>query len=171
MLSPAEDNSSRNGKKMSVLGGRQRPLRLSDGGKRGVLTQFGALCWRRRGGEIQVLLVTSRRRRRWIIPKGWPQDRATPAKAAAAEAWEEAGVQGEAKATCLGIFSYDKVVTSRQVAPCVVAIFPMRVKKLRRDFPEASQRKRKWFSLADAAKLVSEPELAAIIGRFDPAAV
>ena len=155
--------------KMSVQGERQRPLRLSNGGKRGVRTQFGALCWRRRGDEIQVLLVTSRRRKRWIIPKGWPQDRVTPAKTAATEAWEEAGVEGKANATCLGIFSYDKTVTARQVAPCVVAIFPMRVKKLRRDFPEAAQRKRKWFSLAKAAKLVSEPELAAIIRRFDPA--
>lgn len=157
--------------KMSVQGERQRPLRLSNGDKRGVRTQFGALCWRRRGDEIQVLLVTSLRRKRWIIPKGWPQDRATPVKVAMTEAWEEAGVEGTAKATCLGIFSYNKIVTARQVAPCVVAIFPMRVKKLRRDFPEASQRKRKWFSLAKAAKLVSEPELAAIIKRFDPASV
>ena len=157
--------------KMGAQGGRQRPLRLSNGGKRGVRTQFGALCWRRSGDEIQVLLVTSRRRKRWIIPKGWPQDRATPVNAAVAEAWEEAGVEGKAKATCLGIFSYDKTVTATQVAPCVVAIFPMRVKKLRRDFPEASQRKRKWFSLAKAAELVSEPELAAIIKRFDPANV
>lgn len=157
--------------KMSVQGDRQRPLRLSNGGKQGVRTQFGALCWRRRGDEIQVLLVTSRRRKRWIIPKGWPQDRATPVKAAVMEAWEEAGVEGKAKAKCLGIFSYDKFVTARQVAPCVVAIFPMRVKKLRRDFPEASQRKRKWFSLAKAATLVSEPELAAIIRGFDPANV
>ena len=157
--------------KMSVQGERQRPLRLSNGGKRGVRTQFGALCWRRRGDEIQVLLVTSRRRKRWIILKGWPQDRATPVKAAMTEAWEEAGVEGKAKATCLGIFSYDKTVTARQVTPCVVAIFPMRVRKLRRDFPEASQRKRKWFSQAKASTLVSEPELAAIIRRFDPASV
>ena len=158
-------------KMMSVQGERQRPLRLSNGGKQGVRTQFGALCWRRRGDEIQVLLVTSRRRKRWIIPKGWPQDRVTPMKTAVTEAWEEAGVEGKAKATCLGIFSYNKTVTARQVAPCVVAIFPMRVKKLRSDFPEASQRKRKWFSLAKAATLVSEPELAAIIRRFDPANV
>ena len=93
---------------MTISEAKQRKLDLTEAGKRGVRTQFGALCWRKRADEVQVLLVTSRRRQRWIIPKGWPQDRATPMKTALAEAWEEAGVEGKANPTCLGIYSYTK---------------------------------------------------------------
>ena len=149
-------------------GGKQQPLQLAEVGKRGVLTQFGALCWRRRAGEVQVLLVTSRRRKRWIIPKGWPQDQKTPSKAAGAEAWEEAGAEGKAKQNCLGIFSYNKELSNGDVAPCVCAVFPVRVKNLRRKYPEAGERKRKWFTLEKAAKKVEEPELQAILRSFDP---
>jgi len=154
---------------MSISDVKQRKLELAEDGKRGVRTQFGALCWRKRADDVQVLLVTSRRRKRWIIPKGWPQDNATPAKAALAEAWEEAGVEGKVKPTCLGIYSYNKDLIAGSLMPCVVAVFPVKVKKLRGSFPEKSDRRRKWFSLEKAAKKVDDPELAALVANFDPA--
>ncbi len=133
-----------------------------------VRTQFGALCWRMRGDKPEVLLITSRQRKRWIIPKGWPVDRATPIEAAQTEAWEEAGVVGKAAPVCLGIYSYNKHLDGQGVLPCVVAVFPVRVKKLDRDYPEKSERRRKWLSRKKAAKLVDEPELANLIAHFDP---
>jgi len=142
-----------------------------DGGKRNVRTQFGALCWRRQNDAVQVLLVTSRRSKRWIIPKGWPVDHATPGATAETEAWEEAGVEGRASSNCLGIYSYNKELELGEQLPCVVAVFPVRVKKLRRTYPEAEQRRRKWFSLKKASRLVDEPELSAILTRFDPALI
>lgn len=153
---------------MTLSDVKQRKLDLSEGGKRGVRTQFGALCWRRRDGEVQVLLVTSRRGKRWIIPKGWPQHKTTPAKAAMTEAWEEAGVEGKVKPVCLGIYSYNKDLDSGPVTPCVVAVFPLRVKKLHASYPERKQRKRKWFPLKKAIEKVDEPELAALLSHFDP---
>lgn len=154
---------------MSVSDVKQRKLELAEDGKRGVRTQFGALCWRKRADEIQVLLVTSRRRKRWIIPKGWPQDNATPAKAALTEAWEEAGVDGKVKPVCLGIYSYNKDLMEGSLMPCVVAVFPVKVKKLLGSFPEKSDRRRKWFSLEKAAKKVDDPELSVLLANFDPA--
>ena len=153
---------------MSINRPKQRPVRLLDRGKRDVRTQFGALCWRAQGDETQVLLVTSRRSKRWIIPKGWPVDRATPAEAAAPEAWEEAGVEGKVKPTCLGIFSYSKAIMDGELLPCVVAVFPLRVKKTRGSYPEKGERRRKWVSQKKAAQLADDPELAAIIANFDP---
>ena len=147
---------------------KQRPLDLGDEDKRGVRTQFGALCWRKHRDEVQVLLITSRRSRRWILPKGWPVDGATPAEAAITEAWEEAGVKGKVKQVCLGIFSYAKDMDGDASLPCVVAVFPVRVSKLANDWPEAKERKRRWFSTKKAAGLVREPELAAMLKRFDP---
>ena len=49
-------------------------------------SQFGALCYRKAGGEVQVLLITSRGTGRWIVPKGWPVRGQTPAGSALIEA-------------------------------------------------------------------------------------
>lgn len=156
---------------MTLRQPKQRPVDLADAGKRGVRTQFGALCWRKRADEVQVLLIKSRTKKRWIVPKGWPVDNATPASAAKTEAWEEAGVEGKASSVCLGIFSYIKDLSEGVSAPCVVAVFPVKVKKLHKDFPEKEERQRKWFSQKKAAKLVSDPELGALIKYFDPSTV
>ena len=147
---------------------KQRPLNLLSSGKRAVRTQFGALCWRKKGKDIEVLMVTSRRTRRWIIPKGWPKNDATPVVSATAEAWEEAGVRGEMLPICLGIYSYTKDISSAKRLPCVVAVFPMRVTEMADDWPESDQRKRRWMSPKKAAGLVAEPELSAIMRHFNP---
>jgi 8-oxo-dGTP pyrophosphatase MutT (NUDIX family) len=147
---------------------KQRPVRLVDGDKRAVRTQFGALCWRVKNDKVQVLLVTSRQRKRWILPKGWPVDGATPVEAAEREAWEEAGVTGKAKPVCVGVYSYVKDINSEDRLPCVVAVFPVKVKKQHADWPEKSERRRKWMSLKEAAKAVDEKELTAILSGFDP---
>lgn len=154
---------------MTIRQPKQRPLRLHDVGKHDVRTQFGALCWRARGERVEFLLITSRRSKRWIIPKGWPADGATPAEAAQTEAWEEAGVDGKIKPICLGIYSYTKDLSDDETYPCVVAVFPIRVRRLSSSFPEKFERQRKWFGRKRAAKLVAEPELATMILHFDPA--
>ena len=156
---------------MSLTRIKQRPLELADNGKRGVRTHFGALCWRLKNGRVQVLLVTSRRRQRWILPKGWPMDGATPVEAAEREAWEEAGVTGKALPVCLGIFSYIKDMGEGERLPCVVAVFPVKIKKQVSDWPEKSQRRRKWMTLKEASKSVAEKELSAILANFDPDAL
>ena len=120
--------------------------------------QVGALCYRITAkGRVKVLLVTSRRTRRWIIPKGWPMEGKSAAQAAGVEAWEEAGR-----------FTYDKV---REAAPnlrCRVDVFALKVHKLADSFPEREDRLRVWMSLSRAAKQVAEPELAALLRSFSP---
>jgi 8-oxo-dGTP pyrophosphatase MutT (NUDIX family) len=122
-------------------------------------TQYGAICWRKSAGVLDVLLITSRETGRWVIPKGWPMKGMGPAAAAAREAWEEAGVEGKLSDTCIGLFSYQKMLPKEQPVPCVVAIYGLKVEKLSRRYPEQKQRQRKWFSASEAAGLVAEPEL------------
>ena len=139
--------------------------------RRDVRTQFGALCWRKRADKVEILLVTSRRSGRWIIPKGWPMPEETPPGAAATEAFEEAGVQGKIGQQPIGIYTYRKIdVGKYKELPCVVAVFPMKVKKVYSTYPEAEERRRKWVSRKKAAKMVDEPELKAILSSFDPLA-
>ncbi|MEM1361979.1 MAG: NUDIX hydrolase [Pseudomonadota bacterium] len=146
----------------------QSQLRLKKGQNEDARSQFGAVCYRLHKGKPQVLLITSRRSGRWVIPKGWPMPGETPSDAAATEAWEEAGVEGRVHPLCLGIFSYRKFIDRRQSLPCAVAVFGLRVKRLARRFPEQGQRKRKWVSPKRAAQMVDEPELSQLLERFDP---
>ena len=75
-----------------------------------VRLQYGALPYRiGASGELELLLVTSRGRGRWIIPKGWPIKGLTPRKAAAREAFEEAGIRGKIGARPIGHYPYAKL--------------------------------------------------------------
>jgi 8-oxo-dGTP pyrophosphatase MutT (NUDIX family) len=131
-------------------------------------TQFGALCWRLRGGQSQVMLITSRDTGRWIIPKGWPIEGMTPEAAALREAWEEAGVEGEAAPACLGLYPYEKLLTAERRVPCLVAVYAVRVTRLRDRFPERKERRRAWFTPARAAERVEEEALRRLIAGFSP---
>jgi hypothetical protein len=43
--------------------------------------QFAALPWRLGEGETrQIMLLTARETRRWVIPKGWPMKGRKPAE-------------------------------------------------------------------------------------------
>lgn len=153
---------------MKAFGIRQLPLSVGGARKGEVRMQLAALPWRLRGGKPQILLITSRSTRRWIVPKGWPMDGRTPAEAAAAEAWEEAGARGRPSDICLGIYGYTKGRDEDRDLPVMVALYPLRVSALATQWPEARERRRKWMTRRKAAARVDEPELAALIESFDP---
>lgn len=146
---------------------KQLPISIRASHKSDVRSQFAALCYRITRGKPEILLVTSRGSGRWIVPKGWPMDGKTPAQSAAQEAWEEAGVTGKPHEQCLGLYSYNKTMGDGAWLPCVVLIYPVRVKSLAANFPERGQRRRKWFTPKKAAARVQEPELARILRDFD----
>lgn len=147
---------------------RQLPLSLYGARKGEVRTQFAALCYRIRNDKVQVLLITSRGSKRWILPKGWPMEGRTPAATAWREAWEEAGVIGQAGERCLGVYSYEKDMGDADDVSCVVMLYPLAVKSLARKYPELGQRRRRWVSLKKASRLVDEPDLAQLIRQFSP---
>ena len=130
--------------------------------------QYGALCWRRGGSGIEVLLITSRDTGRWVIPKGWPMAGLAPEAAAAQEAWEEAGVEGAINPLCIGRYGYQKGLSVTASVPCAVAVYGLQVEGLARSYPEAKERRRQWFPQDEAASLVAEPELSTIIAQFLP---
>ena len=128
--------------------------------------QIAALCWRMHKSRIQVLLITSRETGRWVIPKGWAMEGRTPSGAAAREAWEEAGVEGEMAEESVGMFHYDKVLRPSKLVPCDVQVFALRVTRLASRFPERHQRSRKWFDLDTAARKVNEPSLRLLLAEL-----
>lgn len=153
---------------MSLLRTYQRPISLGDAAKRDVRTQFAALPYRIVQDKVQVMLITSRGTKRWIVPKGWPMDGMTPAQSAAEEAFEEAGVRGKPYDMCIGVYSYNKYMEGAPDLPCLAMVFPLKVKRVFSDYPEKSERRRKWLPLKRAAEKIAEPELRAILKGFDP---
>jgi len=153
---------------MTLQGTRRLPISVQVAHKTDVRTQFAALCWRVKNGKPEILMITSRRTTRWIIPKGWPATGLTPGEGALREAWEEAGVRGRGSEGSLGIYSYFKRIAGNTPLPCVAMVYPVKVSKLEQDYPEAGERKRKWVSPKKAAAMVDEPELAQILRNFDP---
>ena len=130
-------------------------------------TQFAALPWRRTpDGGIEVLLITSRETRRWVVPKGWPIKGAKSMKSAAQEAFEEAGVIGKIGKRPFGTYAYDKRLKSGRIQRVRVAVFGLRVESELDEYPEAGQREKRWASLSEAAGLVDEPELRVILETF-----
>lgn len=155
---------------MALKPAKQLPLKLRTGRKTDVRAQFAALCWRVKNDKVQICLITSRTRQRWIIPKGWPMHKQTPASAAATEAYEEAGVSGEAIDICLGIYSYNKAQKVGN-APIVTMVYPVHVTHVHSEWPEQHQRHRKWMSPRKAARKLTEPELKRIVADFKPSKV
>ena len=153
---------------MAIHTSTQVPLSWSLANKQDVRLQTGALCYRIVKDRPEILLVTSRDTGRWIVPKGWPVRGKSLAQAARTEAWEEAGVEGKSFEFVLGMYGYQKAMDDGNKLHCIVSVYPVKVKRLVDDFPEAGQRRRKWFSPKKAAERVAEPELARILRDFDP---
>jgi uncharacterized protein len=120
------------------------------------------------GGPIEVLLITSFRSRRWIIPKGNVDFGMSPHQAAAQEALEEAGVVGEIGNEPLGTFSYTKLVADGTSVEAEVEVYPLPVSAELDDWPERNQRERRWLPISEAIEAVVEPDLAAIMASFRP---
>ncbi len=131
--------------------------------------QVAALPWRideRQG--LQILMITSRETRRWVIPKGGRMAGKTDAEAAAVEAVEEAGVSGTLDDKPIGKFRYLKRLGPISGRMCVVSVYPLRVAVQLGDWPERGQRERQWMSRDEAARAVHESDLAALILAFRP---
>ena len=91
-----------------------------------MLNQYAALPYRvNEEGEPEILLITSRERGRWVIPKGNPIPSMMNYETAAREAFEEAGVEGGIATESIGDYRYMKRRRSGLEVPAVVTVYPM----------------------------------------------
>lgn len=130
--------------------------------------QYAALPWRHAGRRLEILLITSRETRRWVIPKGWGKKDEAGSYAAAREALEETGVAGVVQADPVGEYRYDKLMKNGQSQRVRVAVYALEVVHEHEDWPEKALRERLWIPAAEGARLVDEPDLQALIAGFQP---
>ena len=153
------------------MGAKRRMIRRALQSGRPAL-QVAALPWRQKGSRIEILLVTSRRTRRLIAPKGWPMTGCTPGRAAEIEAMEEAGAFGTAGPFPLGCFRYEKLLDPPPQGgepvclPVQVTVFPLRVRLLLPQWKEAAERRRMWIGTREARSVIGDPGLAALVARL-----
>lgn len=136
--------------------------------RRGPRRQYAALPWRHSEVGLEILLITSRETRRWVIPKGWARKGEPPTIAAAREALEETGAAGRVDPAPLGEYGYDKLMKSGRVRPVTVAVYSLEVLHEHEEWPEMAVREKLWIAAAEGADLVDEAELRILIASFKP---
>jgi len=87
-----------------------------------------------------------------------------PAKSAAREAYEEAGIRGAISAKPIGAFSYDKRLEENGfTVPCEVRVFAMSVRRQLKSWPEAYERDSRWFEPINALSALKDEGLRDLI--------
>jgi 8-oxo-dGTP pyrophosphatase MutT (NUDIX family) len=127
--------------------------------------QTGVIPWRRRGDDIEYLLITSRRSARWIFPKGGVVGGMTPWDSAALEALEESGVEGEVSTDPIG--RYGNTLNADPEARVEIELYALEVLNERKTWPEKHQRKRRWVRFAEAVELLGDPDKADLLAELD----
>ena len=122
--------------------------------------QSAVLPFRQDREELEILLVSSRRKKHWVIPKGVRELDMDAGSSAAKEALEEAGIEGELSPAAIGTYRYEK-----WGGTCTVEVYSMAV-HTRHDTWAESYRDRCWFTPREAIEKVNEPELKKIIRDF-----
>ena len=113
-------------------------------------------------GSIELLLITSIKKQKWIFPKGFIEFNLSAFESAKKEAYEEAGVIGENETVELGSFELKKKNSSSYVK-----IFSMEVTKELKDYPEKNLRKRKWFSVKDALENIENSDIKNFVNKLE----
>lgn len=130
------------------------------------LRQVAALPFRvTETGGVEVLVLTTRQTRRFTLPKGWIDRRRKAWKSAAQEAEEEAGVAGRVKRKPIGTYTYWKRLADH-FALVEVEVYPLKVEKFLKRWPERRERFRRWLPARDAALLIDEPQLHHLVETF-----
>ena len=106
----------------------------------------------------RVCLVTSRKNKDWVIPKGSLKRGKTAREMALQEAWEEAGLVGTLRREPLLDCLFEKAGR-----PQCVTVYVMDVAQVARDWPERVDRQRRWMLPDEAVAVVKRPQLRQVL--------
>ena len=119
--------------------------------------QSAVVPFREMDGVLEILMISSRKKKRWVIPKGVREPLLSACDSAAKEALEEAGIEGRVSATAMGTYQYRK-----WGGICTVEVFHMVVETVHQEWEE-DYRDRQWVSLEEAVNRVDEDALKMMI--------
>ncbi len=119
-------------------------------------------------GKVRILLVNTKRSKRWSIPKGKARSELSLAANAAKEAFEEAGVKGEIAPVSAGMFRTTKR-TWYGDAIIEIWVYFLKVTEQLKHWPEEGKRQTKRVSCEEAAQVLKEPLLVSLCHEIDRA--
>ena len=131
-----------------------------------IMQHYAALPYRVGAEGLEVMMVTSRESKRWILPKGRPEKKLLPYKVAELEAYEEAGVRGRVDHIPLGQYHSRKRLGLLGSRPVLITVYALAVHTVLDEWPEKHERERAWMDIAAAAACVRDPELADLLQQF-----
>ena len=109
------------------------------------LWSYGVIPFQFAKNGVELVMVSTRDRRRWIFPKGQPEPGKTPDQVAVAEAWEEAGLKGR-------LWGHPVILPyQREQGVTNLLLYPFQVTSMAARWQESSQRDRRVLPLAEAA--------------------
>ncbi|GIV45915.1 MAG: hypothetical protein KatS3mg036_0733 [Ignavibacterium sp.] len=117
-------------------------------------TKSAVIPYRLKDGKLEILLVTSIKKKNWIVPKGYIEFNLTPFESAKKEAYEEAGVVGSNETVEVGQF-----INEKKNGKELVKVYTMEVDEELDDYPEKNLRKRKWFVYEEAIEKVQNTQI------------
>lgn len=111
-------------------------------------------------GVKQVVLITSKSSKKWVIPKGVIERFMSPEESAAKEALEEAGVMGDVSSEIIAEYEY-----SKWDGICHVKVYPLEVSEILDTWDEMEKRERRLVEASKAIVIV-KPELQKVMQIF-----
>jgi 8-oxo-dGTP pyrophosphatase MutT (NUDIX family) len=131
-------------------------MRSLRGAKFALPLQVAAVCYRRKAGVIEFLLVNTNGGSKWTFPKGAPDAHLSHSRAAEREALEEAGAVGIIEPRHFHLYLHSKGVFWQPggVQEYVVKAFLMEVHEVKQ--PDESLRNPTWFRADQARKVLAK---------------
>jgi len=123
--------------------------------------QSAVIPYRFSGDNVEVLIITTRKKKKWIFPKGIIEHGLSAKESAKKEAAEEAGVNGEVLPQEIGEYNYKK-----WGGTCKVKVFSLKVANIQ-DKWEENFRERKWIQIPKAKNYIFNENLIKILYDFD----
>lgn len=123
--------------------------------------QSAVIPYRFKSGKLEILLITSLKKKNWIIPKGFVENEMTPQESAVKEAFEEAGVDGKINSEPLGVYYQEK-----WGGTCRIKVYAMPVENEYDTWPEKDLRIREWFPAKKAIIQIRNDDLKALLKNF-----
>ena len=111
--------------------------------------------------DDRLVLITSRKSDRWIIPKGYVEKGLSPAESAAKEAYEEAGLIGVVHHQEAGNYRYRKFGKLFSVQ-----VYPLFIETMLDEWDEMHDRQRKLVTPSEAFEMLRHAELKQIVADF-----
>lgn len=129
------------------------------------MKRVGAIPLKKVGTKINLLLVTSSTRGRWILPKGNLERGENHKDACLREAYEESGAWGRV----LEHLPIETKITSQAKGPIKsmrVVYYPLLLEELRATWPEEKKRRRRFVDLEEAEEFLDKKEFKEVINHI-----